>query len=131
MDDKTRSRLRYRVDRLCFQCHKDLSPEAPKNRGLWLHGPFKAGVCLGCHDPHESDNPKLLVAYPWASLCGRCHPDYHGGRGAPSRGSDCRSCHSPHARPVARTEPEASVSETAPPPAPAVSPPPRDPASPR
>ncbi|MEK7382993.1 MAG: cytochrome c3 family protein [Elusimicrobiota bacterium] len=96
LDDKTRSRLRYRVDRLCFQCHQDLNPEAPQNRGLWLHGPFRAGVCLGCHDPHESPHPKLLAAYPWPALCARCHPGYH--RGKPAPAGDCRSCHSPHAR---------------------------------
>lgn len=96
LDDKTRARLRIRVDQLCFQCHKSLDPESPGMRGLWLHGPFKAGVCVGCHDPHASEHPKLLAAYPWENLCSRCHPDFHDGRRSAAYSLQCRSCHSPH-----------------------------------
>lgn len=98
LDDKTRSRLRFRVDQLCFQCHKALDPGSPEMRGLWLHGPFRAGVCTGCHDPHRSDHRRLLAAYPWEELCARCHSDIHGGKGAAAYSRDCRACHSPHAQ---------------------------------
>lgn len=98
IEDRTRARLRVRVDQLCFQCHKDLDPQSPGMRGLWLHPPFRAGVCLGCHDPHQSGHPRLLVEYPWAPLCSRCHPDYHKGRGSAAHPGRCDGCHSPHAQ---------------------------------
>lgn len=89
--------LRYRVDKLCFNCHGAINPDSPENKGKWLHGPFQAGVCLACHSPHDSVYPKLLTAYPLEKLCGQCHSDFHRGKGAaayPSR--SCADCHSPH-----------------------------------
>ncbi len=96
-EEKTPSLLRYRVDKLCFQCHRGLDPALPENKEKWLHGPFQAGVCLACHAPHESVNPKLLNVYPVAKLCAQCHADFHSKKGAaayPSR--PCLGCHSPH-----------------------------------
>lgn len=98
-EERAASLLRYRVDKLCFQCHRDMDPDSPGNKGRWLHGPFQAGVCMGCHSPHESDNPGLLVAYPVEKLCARCHSDFHGKKGSslyPSR--PCGDCHSPHSQ---------------------------------
>lgn len=96
-EENSMSMLRYRVDVLCFQCHRALDPSLAANRGKWLHGPFQAGVCLACHAPHDSVYPKLLTAYPLEKLCGQCHSDFHAGKGAsayPSR--PCADCHSPH-----------------------------------
>lgn len=99
-EEKVRSLLRYRVDRLCFRCHTSLDLSARAElKDAWVHGPFQAGVCLGCHDPHQSENPRLLVAYPWSALCSRCHPGFHGGKEESAHpGAECRSCHSPHYR---------------------------------
>ncbi len=96
-EDNSYAQLRYRVDKLCFQCHGVLNPEALENKGKWVHGPFQAGVCLACHAPHESPNPKLLTVYPLEKLCAQCHADFHAKKGAaayPSR--PCAACHSPH-----------------------------------
>lgn len=94
-----KSRLRYRVDRLCFQCHKRLDIDASKETNRWIHGPFRAGACLGCHDPHESPYPKLLTAGSWQELCGRCHPGFHGQNDDSRRSRACKECHYPHAGP--------------------------------
>lgn len=96
MDEKDHKRLRYRVDKLCYQCHTSLDPQAEPNKGLWLHGPFRAGLCLGCHDPHEPGAYRLLIAYPWQNLCVRCHDEFHGGEREKAFPGKCSDCHSPH-----------------------------------
>ena len=54
------------VDELCASCHTE-------KRGpyLWEHAPV-ANACVTCHDPHGSNNQRMLVAkVPF--LCQRCH----------------------------------------------------------
>lgn len=50
---------------LCALCHQ-------ARKDAVLHGPYKAGQCLLCHDPHTSDFPRLLRAAP-NTLCMSCH----------------------------------------------------------
>lgn len=50
---------------LCAVCH-----EASKDPVL--HGPYKAGQCLTCHDPHTSNFPKQTRA-DVSILCMSCH----------------------------------------------------------
>lgn len=96
-EEKPSALLRYRVDILCFQCHRGLDPSLPENKGKWFHGPFQAGVCLACHAPHESVYPKLLTTYPLEKLCAQCHADFHAKKGAAAYPSGpCSGCHSPH-----------------------------------
>lgn len=79
---------------LCYTCH-DEEDEAKKK----LHKPVKAGSCTKCHDPHQSDQPKLLrKATP--QLCFGCHDEddfkgksVHG----PAAAGKCLDCHHPHA----------------------------------
>ena len=40
---------------LCYLCHEDLGAQYN-----YLHGPVAGGYCTACHDPHSSDNEKLL-----------------------------------------------------------------------
>lgn len=97
------SLMRYKADGLCFQCHIKLDPAEMKESPAWLHGPYALGACLVCHSPHESMNPKLLLEYPLAKLCGQCHAGLHKkekdelypeenrlGR------KSCLDCHNPH-----------------------------------
>ena len=54
------------VDESCTSCHAE-------KRGpyLWEHAPV-ADSCVTCHDPHGSNNDRMLVArQPY--LCQRCH----------------------------------------------------------
>ena len=50
---------------LCAMCHE-------LEKGPVFHGPYKAGQCLTCHDPHSSDFPKVTLA-PTNTLCFTCH----------------------------------------------------------
>ncbi len=50
---------------LCAMCH-----EAGKDP--IQHGPFKAGQCLVCHDPHTGDF-KAQTRAPVNTLCLSCH----------------------------------------------------------
>jgi len=76
---------------LCATCHP------PFGKRPQVHSPVKNGMCTTCHNPHASDEPKLL-ARPMRDLCLSCHPDkvdfkyVHG----PTSAGDCTACHSPH-----------------------------------
>jgi predicted CXXCH cytochrome family protein len=50
---------------LCAICH------AEKKNPI-LHGPYKAGQCLVCHDPHTG-NFEGLIRVPPNALCLSCH----------------------------------------------------------
>jgi predicted CXXCH cytochrome family protein len=77
---------------LCFGCH-----EAFGTKSKVVHYPVTAGQCTTCHDPHSSNEPKLL-AQPMKDLCGTCHSDHvsfkvvHG----PVSAGTCTACHTPH-----------------------------------
>jgi predicted CXXCH cytochrome family protein len=82
---------------LCLKCHassgKDLSP-AHDNQ------PLGKSQCTGCHDPHSSDAPKLLLKFshgPYAArLCSACHPaavNRQVGLTAANVDSLCYNCH--------------------------------------
>jgi len=79
------------LEELCAYCHVfDLS-------GRKIHGPLASGGCTVCHDPHESQNPKVLVANA-REFCLYCHErkdlmkqDVHRD---PER--ECTICHDAH-----------------------------------
>lgn len=79
---------------LCYGCH-DKAKFSKKS----IHAPVAGGMCSGCHDPHTSDNAKLLLG-EGADLCFNCHDkkDFSGKRiaHAPVMGGMCSSCHAPH-----------------------------------
>ncbi len=82
-------------EELCFNCHED-------NREMMLedhlHTPVADGDCVGCHDPHQSDNRFSLKGNA-SELCYQCHKQddftmefVHGPVGV----GDCNVCHNPH-----------------------------------
>lgn len=81
----------------CFMCHlkSKFSPPTYSN----IHAPVALGLCTQCHNPHRSDNPKLLVA-DIKILCFNCHDKdkftkkkkVH----SPVSKGLCRDCHVPH-----------------------------------
>lgn len=78
---------------LCYGCH-DKGVFSKKT----VHPALQMG-CLSCHNPHASDNEKLLIT-PMPDLCFTCH-DKAKFSGAvvhsPVSIGLCTSCHDPHA----------------------------------
>jgi predicted CXXCH cytochrome family protein len=76
---------------LCTACHDAFGKKSD------VHPPVKDGMCTTCHDPHASNETKLLTQ-PLKDLCAACHdaivgfPHMHG----PVAAGDCTSCHNPH-----------------------------------
>jgi predicted CXXCH cytochrome family protein len=76
---------------LCYTCHEKFGDKSV------VHFPVQNGMCTTCHNPHSSDQPKLLVQ-PMKDVCGACHADHldfkfmHG----PVSAGDCTACHTPH-----------------------------------
>jgi predicted CXXCH cytochrome family protein len=76
---------------LCYTCHEAFGKKST------MHPPVQQGACTMCHNPHASDEPKLLMQ-PMKDLCGTCHADHvdskvvHG----PVSAGACTACHTPH-----------------------------------
>jgi predicted CXXCH cytochrome family protein len=76
---------------LCYTCHDKFGDKK------LVHFPVQNGMCTTCHNPHSSNQPKLL-AQPLKEVCGSCHADHlafkvlHG----PVSAGDCTACHTPH-----------------------------------
>jgi predicted CXXCH cytochrome family protein len=64
-NDQTTITLRATGGDLCTTCH------AAKKNAV-LHGPYRAGQCLVCHDPHTGDRPDQIRA-EINTLCLSCH----------------------------------------------------------
>jgi predicted CXXCH cytochrome family protein len=82
---------------LCWDCHdaEDYVDTTP-------HGPFAAGACLQCHNPHKSQHAGLLTEAP-TDLCIGCHgattfPELE--QHQSMHGEGCIDCHDPHAAPA-------------------------------
>ncbi|MBI3450305.1 MAG: hypothetical protein HY049_15500 [Acidobacteria bacterium] len=91
------------VPDLCVTCHDD-PRKAPAIAGApaKVHPPVAAGECLTCHNPHASDQDRLLKA-PQTELCGTCHAEAKAAREvkaphAPAKEA-CTGCHQPHSGP--------------------------------
>lgn len=96
------SRLQARKDKLCYECHDDMTPEALLEEGEVLHSPVEDGECLECHDPHKSRFASLLLrGDPFENLCLECHDAEDFNDTKPHNrleGEDrtCTRCHDPH-----------------------------------
>lgn len=78
---------------LCYICHEDLA-----GRYNYLHGPVAGGYCTSCHDPHMSENEKLL-RITGEELCFHCHEAESVLRNEMHEGLEgmlCTDCHNPH-----------------------------------
>jgi predicted CXXCH cytochrome family protein len=78
---------------LCYTCHEDLSEQYS-----YLHGPVAGGYCTACHDPHKSENEKLLKLTGEA-LCSYCHEARSVLQNEMHQDLDgmlCTDCHNPH-----------------------------------
>jgi predicted CXXCH cytochrome family protein len=77
---------------LCYTCHDE-----SKFKGKSVHTPITSGMCTGCHDPHQSNYSKILLA-DMPGLCYNCHDEnkFKGKYGHATIGM-CTGCHAPHA----------------------------------
>ncbi len=64
--EETYVQLRQPSPALCFECHHDAVFTSDP------HFSYSPGACLGCHDPHGSNDPSLMRA-SINDLCLRCH----------------------------------------------------------
>jgi DmsE family decaheme c-type cytochrome len=84
-------------DMACLSCHGD-------KRGPFAfeHMPVKVEGCSGCHEPHGSANPRMLIRSEVRQLCLECHtnsktafgktpPAFHDLRS--ERFRNCTTCH--------------------------------------
>lgn len=84
---------------LCYQCHE------AKNTQAVVHVPVAGGLCTFCHDPHQSENARLLKADPLPELCFQCHArdkDTEAYVHGPVALGLCTACHDPHQSAQAR-----------------------------
>ena len=90
------SRLVQGSEQLCLKCHN-----REQFKGSYVHGPFAAGACVTCHDPHGGNVPGMLrITGP--QMCLECHRDMNPQRFTSAKfmhkptETDCIACHSPH-----------------------------------
>ncbi|MCX6273573.1 MAG: cytochrome c3 family protein [Bacteroidetes bacterium] len=79
---------------LCYNCH------TPNNTKTNVHPPVKNGKCNICHEPHSSDNAKLMKEPRAGTLCVACHDNLgieeFKSRHKPVADLNCQDCHDPH-----------------------------------
>ncbi len=66
--DRHQSRLQIAGELACTRCHRE--KEGPF---VFEHAVLKIKDCGACHEPHGSNNPKLLVRATVRSMCLECH----------------------------------------------------------
>jgi predicted CXXCH cytochrome family protein len=90
------ARLVQAPEPICFKCHAKA-----EFKGSFVHGPFAAGACITCHDPHGGNVPGML-RITGTQMCLGCHQDM-GVRLTSAKFrhkatvTRCTDCHSPHA----------------------------------
>jgi len=91
--EKPAPKLSAAVPDLCFTCHDKAGFEKKS-----VHAPVAGGMCVSCHNPHASANPRMLVAAV-PEICFTCHDkstmvkkEVH----VKAAGGQCLTCHNPH-----------------------------------
>jgi DmsE family decaheme c-type cytochrome len=90
-----KSNLRSRNDSnlICTKCHTEM-----RGPFVYEHTPIKAEGCMGCHNPHGSQNARLLNMPSINNLCNQCHSPVaaatiHGQGAGSSELTPCTDCH--------------------------------------
>jgi DmsE family decaheme c-type cytochrome len=66
--DWHQTRPSFSGEEICYKCHIEI-----KGPFVFEHAAVRLRGCKGCHEPHGSNNPKMLVRSTMASLCLECH----------------------------------------------------------
>ncbi len=81
---------------LCLECHKTM---VAGGKATHPHIMNTTKACVSCHNPHASNEEKLLLA-PQVKLCMGCHFNDEGAgdkaKYITHDGMDCVNCHQPH-----------------------------------
>lgn len=87
--------LRATVDQnmICTKCHTDV-----RGPFVYEHPAVKAEGCLACHNPHGSQNARMLVMPAVNMLCNQCHSrvanaTVHGMGAGSDELAPCTTCH--------------------------------------
>jgi predicted CXXCH cytochrome family protein len=91
-DDKKSMKLTQNMPILCYNCRSI-------KFSITVHAPIMGGMCTSCHDPHQSDNPKILKE-PMPEVCYTCHDKAKFTKKYLHKVINvvgCGTCHSPHA----------------------------------
>ena len=78
---------------LCYQCHDDFT-----EKYTIIHGPVSGGFCTECHNPHMTQNEKLL-SRTGQQLCLFCHQSeqvFKNEAHLDIEETSCTDCHNPH-----------------------------------
>ncbi len=93
------NRLSAPPEELCISCHDTHGTSYPQTSELVFHMPIVTGMCLACHNPHQSKRRYMLRQENDYALCVQCHDadrleqaEYH--QSAPE--ANCTRCHNPH-----------------------------------
>lgn len=92
-DSKFSQKLAAEGKELCFTCHDDFTQGEEG-----VHYPAEEGLCLECHDPHQSPHKALLKKEP-KEICYICHDDFTKDKKyvhPPVAQGLCLKCHNPH-----------------------------------
>ncbi len=91
------SRLVFPPEQLCVSCHSQHDASSVRDLGLQQHPPAAAGMCTGCHSPHQSLRRYMLLGANNHELCSGCHePETLSPVHAENPGQDCIACHNAH-----------------------------------
>ncbi len=91
------SRLTMPPQQLCITCHTQHGATFARDRGLQQHLPVAAGLCTGCHDPHQSLRQYMLLGADNLELCSGCHnPVTLSPVHTEKPKQDCIDCHNAH-----------------------------------
>lgn len=90
-DDNLRSTAD--ANAVCTRCHTDV-----RGPFVFEHAAVKGVGCLGCHNPHGSENPRMLTMASVNTLCNQCHSPvssgtFHSMGAGSTELTPCTDCH--------------------------------------
>jgi len=88
------------VGEVCFQCHPQFRGPFPFEHQAVVSYSTEEGGCLNCHEPHGSDQPRMLkqsYEAPHFTTCSQCHlvptHQFNVQHGSQWAGVACNQCH--------------------------------------
>ena len=102
-----RDHLTKSTPALCLDCHQKDDSLTKAHKGQ----PFEKADCISCHDPHQSQAPKLMQKFVHSAFeggaCDTCHAPAKDGKVAlnqPSQKELCGMCHAEQVEKIAKAK---------------------------